>query len=38
MAINPTGSLNSFSDDFEKNDKVAMDLYEKLDIQIPNKK
>lgn len=38
LAINPTGSLNDFSDEFDKKDNAAMDIYEKLNIQIPNKK
>ncbi len=38
MAINPTGNLKSFSDEFDKKDTAAMDIYDKLDIQIPNKR
>lgn len=38
LAMNPLGSLNSVSDDFNKIDNEALELYKKLEIQIPNKK
>lgn len=38
LAINPTGSLKNFSEEFDKKDNAAADVYDKLNIQIPNKK
>lgn len=34
MAINPSGSLNSFADDFEKIDKKSMKIYDEMQVYI----
>lgn len=36
LAISPSGSLTSFSQDFRTYDNDFMDFYEKLDMQIPS--
>ncbi len=38
LAINPVGSLDTFSEEFNEKDNAAVDLYEMLSIQIPNKR
>jgi hypothetical protein len=37
MAVNPTGSYTSYSDDAHKNDTGFMDVYNRLESQIPEK-
>lgn len=38
LAINPVGSLDTFSEEFKEKDNAAVDLYEMLSIEIPNKR
>lgn len=38
LALNPTGSLTTFSEEFNEKGNTALELYEMLSIQIPNKK